>query len=103
MSLDSATSAEFGQGLGHHTLVLFSGPDITIEADVADGFPPYNSNDLGTGTTTGSLTLTISTVSGLRLIDDIGFALIDPVTTGTGSRPAANPIGNSALRAHPLP
>jgi len=85
LSLDSATSSEFGQGLGHHTLVFFSGPDITVEADVAGGFPPYNSNDLGTGTTTGSITLTISsTVPGL-LIDDIGFALIDPVTTGTGS------------------
>jgi hypothetical protein len=84
LSVD-ATSAEFGQGLGHHTLAIFSGPDITIEADVADGFPPYNSNDLGTGTTTGSITLTISTVSGLPLIDDISFALINPFTTGTGS------------------
>lgn len=83
LSLDSAPSA--GLGLGHHTLALFSGPDITVTADVAGGYAPYNSNDLGTGTVTGSLTLTISTVSGLPLIDDVGFNLIDPVTTGTGS------------------
>jgi hypothetical protein len=84
LSLDSATVPELGQG-GHHSLVIFSGPDITIEADVLDGFPPYGSNDLGTGTNTGSVTFTISTVSGLPLIEDIGFALIDPFTSGTGS------------------
>src|SRR5215470_9827791 len=58
LSLDSASSVEFGSGGGHHTLANFSGPTITIEADVADGFPAYNSNDGVGGVSTGTLTLT---------------------------------------------
>lgn len=85
LSLDSASSTELGQGGGHNTQVIFSGTSITIEANVAGGFPSYNSNDSNTGTTNGTILIKISTLSGLPLIDDISFALIDPATSGTGS------------------
>ena len=44
LSLDSAAGIGGGGG-GHHTLVDFIGPTITIEADVAGGFPPNMATD----------------------------------------------------------
>ena len=82
LSLDSGSGLDVGGGGGHHTLVFFLGPDIEIICDINC---PYSASDSQTGTSSGSLTFTISTtVSGL-LIDDLSLTLLDPSVTGTGS------------------
>src|SRR5437867_4105073 len=96
LSIDSATGPNGtdvftgGGGGGHHTLVTFPvdptlGPGIQVAADIAGGHPAYMATDSPTGTSSGSMTFTISTVSGLPLIKDLSIALLNPIVTGTGS------------------
>jgi len=91
LSLDSAN---FTSGLhgGHHALVSFPndpafGPGIQNAADIAGGNPPFMASDSTTspGVSSGSLTLTFSTIDGAHLIDALRFSLINPVVIGTGS------------------
>jgi len=67
---------------GHDTMVSFPGSGIEITCDLNC---PYKASDNTTGTGGGSLTFTISTVSGLPLIHDLSLTLLDPSVTGTGS------------------
>ena len=85
LSLDSTSGADLsGAGGGHHTIVSFPGSAIEIAADT--GFPPYSASMDGTnGVATKSITISVSTVSGLPLIEDVSLTLIDPIITGTGS------------------
>ena len=83
LSLDSGTTLEVGGGMGgHDTMVSFPGSGIEITCDLNC---PYKASDNTTGTGGGSLTFTISTVSGLPLIHDLSLTLLDPSVTGTGS------------------
>jgi len=88
LSFNSATGPNGadlgGSGGGHHTVVSFPGAGIQISADT--GFPPYSASMDGTnGVLTATITLDVSTVSGLPLIHDISLSLLDPVVTGTGT------------------
>jgi hypothetical protein len=97
LSLDAATGPNGtdvfagGGGGGHHSLVTFPidpilGPGIQDAADIAGGHLPFMATDSPTGVSSGSITqLTISTVSGQPLIEDLRFALLNPTVTGTGS------------------
>jgi hypothetical protein len=80
LSLDSATGFG-GGGAGHHTLASFPGAGIEIACDLNC---PYKASDFG-GTSSFSVTFTISTVSGLPLIHDLSLLLLEPSVTGTGS------------------
>jgi hypothetical protein len=81
---------------GHHTLADFVGSTITVEADITGGFPPYEATDSSTGVNDLRLTLTISTVSGAPLIDDLSIQLLNPVLVGTGTM-TANLTGDVAF------
>jgi hypothetical protein len=85
LSIDNTSGPDLsGNGGGHHTIVSFPGPSIEIAADT--GFPPYSASMDGTnGVAAKSITITVSTISGLPLIEDVSLTLIDPVITGTGS------------------
>ena len=94
LSLDAATGPNGtdvfagGGGGGHHTIVTFPtdpllGPGIQVAADIAGGHAPFMAST-PTGTSSGSITFTISTLSGLPLIEDLSIALLDPLVTGTG-------------------
>jgi PEP-CTERM motif len=83
LSLDSA-SGFGGGGTGHHTLASFPGAGIEITCDFDCPFKASDSTT-GPGTSGAFITLTISTVSGLPLIDDLSLLLLDPSVTGTGS------------------
>ena len=87
LSLDSAPGLDIGGGGGgHHTLVEFSGSTITIMADILHGNPPYSAADNTTTCMTGLMgPLTVSTVSGSPLIDDLSLQLLFPSLIGTGT------------------
>jgi hypothetical protein len=86
LSIDSATGFPGGgAGGGHHTLVEFVGPTFTIEADIAQSFPPYRATDDPSGVSELGGTITISTFSGEPLIGDISLELLSPILTGTGT------------------
>jgi len=81
LSLDSASG--LGSGGGHHTLASFPGAGIEIACDLNC---PYAASDSATGISSTAVTLTISTVSGLPLIDDLSITFLEPFgVTGTGS------------------
>ena len=85
--LSSATGfPSGGGGGGHHTLAEFVGPTVTIEADIAAGKLPFEATDnLTTGISELTGTVTISTVSGEPLIGDLSLQLLSPDIIGTGT------------------
>ena len=91
LSVDSATGFPAGGGGGgHHTLVEFVGATFTIEADIANGNPPYMATDDPSGVSELIGTITISTVSGAPLIGDLSLELLSPILTGTGTMSLSN-------------
>jgi len=87
LSLDSAPGLDIGGGGGgHHTLGEFAGSTISIMADILRGNPPFMATDNTTTGMTGLIaTITISTVSGSPLIDDLSLQLLSPSLIGTGT------------------
>ena len=87
-SLDSTTGNFIGGGGGgggHHTLVEFSGSTVTIEADITGGALPFAASDNTTGINGAIGTITISSVSGLPIIEDLSLELLSPTLIGTGT------------------
>src|SRR6266852_2929805 len=74
LSLDSASG--FGSGGGHHTLASFPGAGIEITCDLNCPFKASDSTT-GPGTSGAFLTFTISTVSGLHLLDVLRLILLN--------------------------